>query len=146
MTSDQIKSPLRYPGSKAGLVDYFDDFIKQNLLVGVDFYEPYAGGASVSLGLLSRNLIRRTTLVERDPLIYAFWKCVKNYQERLCIEVQKLDVTLDTWKKFQKYLKPDVLQRYGLLKLAVAGLFFNRVNFSGIINTVTNWGNDAVIL
>jgi DNA adenine methylase len=83
--------------------------------------------------LLSRGVISRATLVERDPLIYAFWKCVKTQPEELCERVRRLSVSLHTWKRFQKYLAANALREHPLLDLGVAGLFFNRTNFSGII-------------
>ena len=63
-TTDLI-SPLRYPGSKYILADYFERTIHENLFTGCYFYEPYAGGASMSLCLLGREAISRATLVER---------------------------------------------------------------------------------
>jgi DNA adenine methylase len=129
-----LLSPLRYPGGKYILADYFETVINENLLTGCDFFEPYAGGASMSLCLLSRDVIRRATLVERDPLLYAFWKSVITRPDELCRKIEKLPVTLATWKWYhQRFLAPDVLKRYDLVQVGLAGLFFNRSNFSGII-------------
>lgn len=131
--NNDILSPLRYPGSKYVLADYFDTVVKENLLAGCHFYEPYAGGASISLCLLSRNTVDRATLLERDPLVYAFWKAVVQMPDELCRRIERLEVSLRTWKRFQKYASEDALARFELIDLAVAGLFFNRTNFSGII-------------
>lgn len=133
MAETDALSPLRYPGSKYALVDYFESLIRENLLTGCEFYEPFAGGASMTLALLSRGVISRGTLVERDPLVYAFWKCVASEPDALCRRVDRLAPSLASWKRFQRYLAPDALERYPLLDLGVAGLFFNRTNFSGII-------------
>jgi DNA adenine methylase len=134
MSGPDLSSPLRYPGGKNHLTDYFENIIKENLLLGAPLYEPYAGGASISLAMLSRGLVSKATLVELDPLIYSFWKCVKECPEDLCRTVESVHVNLETWKKFQKYLDPDAHNRYMCLDLGLAGLFFNRTNFSGIIN------------
>jgi len=128
-----LLSPFRYPGSKYVLADYFQSVIAENFLTGCHLYEPYAGGASLSLCLLSRGVISRATLVERDPLIYAFWKCVKTQPEELCKRIQQLTVSIPTWKRFRRYLAANALREYPLLDLGIAGLFFNRTNFSGII-------------
>jgi len=128
-----LLSPLRYPGSKHLLIDYFQTFLRANGIIQPHLFEPFAGGASLSLGLLARGVVDRVTLIERDPLVYAFWKCIKRCPDELCEKVWKLDVSLATWKKYQRYLAKDALARYKLLDLAVAGLFFNRANFSGII-------------
>lgn len=129
----ELQSPLRYPGSKQLLASYFEDTIEANFLRGANFYEPYAGGASVSLHLLARGSITRATLIEKDPLIYAFWKMVKQDPDSLCEELIRTPVTLESWKNFQKYLDKDALKKYGLLQCGLAGLFLNRTNFSGII-------------
>lgn len=129
----KLTSPLRYPGSKSGLVDYFAAVVKSNLLIGSDFYEVYAGGGSISLGLLEKELVSHATLVELDPLVYAFWRSVKENHEGLCRKLQAIEVSMKTWKAYQKYLVPDALNRFDLLDLGLAGLFFNRTNFSGII-------------
>src|SRR5437870_2006498 len=98
-----LLSPLRYLGSKAGLVDYVVTLINENVLTGCHFYECHAGGASLGLGLLSRGVIGALTLVEKDPLLYAFWKSVVRQPGHLCQKVRRIDVTLSTWKRFQKY-------------------------------------------
>ena len=126
-------SPLRYPGSKSNLADYFETFIKENLLLGAHLYEPYAGGASISLNMVARGLVAKATLIEKDPLVFSFWKCILENPEGLCEKVQKAKVTLETWKAFRKYLAPDALQRFPAMELGFAGLFFNRTCFSGII-------------
>jgi len=131
---DKFQSPLRYPGGKNALADYFEIVLKENLLIGSHLYEPYAGGASISLAMLSREVVAKATLVEKDPLIYAFWKCVRFEPDELCERIMKLSITVATWKKFQKYLDPQAAQIYPLIELAIAGLFFNRSNFSGIID------------
>jgi DNA adenine methylase len=128
-----IISPLRYPGSKQALVDYVESFLRANGFVGREWVEPCAGGASVALSLLGRDLVSRATIVEKDPLIYAFWKALKTDAAVLCEMVRELEVSLFTWQRFQKYRAPDALDRYSILELGLAGLFFNRANYSGII-------------
>src|ERR1700730_5477532 len=46
-----VLSPLRYPGGKRRLVPYVASAIRANGLEPDVFVEPFAGGASVSLGL-----------------------------------------------------------------------------------------------
>ena len=67
-------SPLRYPGSKAFLVNYIDSILKENHLEGCHFIEPYAGSAIISIELLKKGTIGDAVLVEKDPLIYCFWR------------------------------------------------------------------------
>lgn len=128
-------SPLRYPGGKALLSAYVSGVIEENLLSGCTFYEPYAGGASVSLDLLRLGFIDRAVLIERDPLVYAFWHSVFNETEALCSAIEACPVTLETWHALQPARAVDDPRRseYSLLQLGLAGLFFNRTNFSGIL-------------
>lgn len=128
-------SPLRYPGGKALLSAYVSGVLEENFLCGCTFYEPYAGGASVSLDLLRLGFIDRAVLVERDPLVYAFWWCVFNQPDELCVAVEACPVTLQTWRELQPTRCVDNPSKssYTLLQLGLAGLFFNRTNFSGIL-------------
>ena len=137
-----LLSPLRYPGSKHALVDYIEDFLRANSFVGREWVEPCAGGASVALSLLSRGLVTRATIVEKDPLIYAFWKSVKTDAAVLCQIVRELDVSVATWEQFQKYRCRDAAKRFPSIELGLAGLFFNRVNYSGILGAKPIGGMD----
>lgn len=130
---DTIMSPLRYPGSKQALIGYVETFLAANNLNQREWIEPCAGGASLTLSLVARGLVPRATIVERDPLIYAFWKCLKSEPAMLCELARELDVSIRTWRRFQKYRADDAVRQYPLMELALAGLFFNRVNYSGII-------------
>lgn len=128
-------SPLRYPGGKSLLSTYISGVLEENLLGGCTFYEPYAGGASVSLDLLRMGFIDKAVLIERDPLIYAFWHSVFNSTEELCKAIEACPVTLEMWHTLQptKLIDNPAESNYTILQLGLAGLFFNRTNFSGII-------------
>jgi DNA adenine methylase len=128
-------SPLRYPGGKSLLSTYVSGVLEENLLAGCTFYEPYAGGASVSLDLLRMGFVDRAVLIERDPLVFAFWHSVFNATEALCAAIEACPVTLETWHALHatKAVDDPTKTTYTLLQLGLAGLFFNRTNFSGII-------------
>ncbi|GED53190.1 DNA adenine methylase [Brevibacillus borstelensis] len=126
-------NPLRYPGAKRQLVPYISRLLESNNLLGSTFYEPYAGSAVVGLELLQKGLINKLILVEKDVLIYSFWKCVFSCAEELCNRIEETSIDIKTWIT----LKPlrDVKNPHdsNLLDLGFAGLFFNRTNFSGIL-------------
>jgi len=128
-------SPLRYPGGKALLAAYVSGVIEENLLGGCTLYEPYAGGASVSLELLHLGFIEKAVLIERDPLVYAFWWSVFNDTAALCDAIEVCDVSMETWRQLNPLREvSDTSQTdFTLLQLGIAGLFFNRTNFSGVI-------------
>jgi len=68
-----ITSPLRYPGSKRRLAKYIDKMIHANDLKPDLFVEVFAGGASLSLQLLESETVQQVGLIEKDPLVAAFW-------------------------------------------------------------------------
>lgn len=127
-------NPLRYPGSKAAFVDEFSEYIRLNGLAGRQIVEPYAGSASISLGLVLNGTASSAILFERDPLVYAFWYCVFYRTSELIDSITSLDISLRTWHEFDPLRKIDDIQDQDLLELGIAGLFFNRTNFSGVIH------------
>ena len=129
----KLVSPLRYPGGKADLCFYIEKFIDENQLEGCHIIEPYAGSAIISLDMLSRGKASKATLVEKDPLIYAFWHSVFWDTERLLAEIQRLGISVETWRNFQQYRKVENFDECSILEMGIAGLFFNRTNFSGIL-------------
>ncbi len=126
---------MRYPGGKGLLAPYIGGVIEENLLTGCTFYEPYAGGASVSLELLRLGFIGEAVLVEKDPLVFSFWHSVLHEEAALCAAIEACPVSLDTWKTLlpTRDVTDPFESSYSLLQLGLAGIFFNRTNFSGII-------------
>ena len=130
-----LKSPLRYPGGKANLADYVEGFLRNNLLTGSTFVEAFAGGAGLSLALLGRDLVKKCIWIEKDPLIYSLWACILNDTQNLIASIKETPVTLETWVRLQAHLEPESWNNFTLLENAIAGLFLNRMNFSGILHT-----------
>ena len=130
----ELINPLRYPGAKRLLAGYIDALLEANHLYGCTFFEPYAGSAAVGLALLQREHIQKLVLCEKDILLYAFWECVFQHTNDLCNRIENTDVTIDTWKQYLPFREMVTLDQADLLDLAYAGLFFNRTNFSGILN------------
>ncbi len=126
-------SPLRYPGSKAALVDYVSDVFLHNRLKITHFVEPYAGSAIVSIQLLQQNRVETATIIEKDILIYAFWESVFHHTNELLQCIETLPMTIETWHKFQPYRQAMRLDEFPTVDLGLACLFYNRANFSGIL-------------
>ena len=120
-------SPLRYPGAKRWMANYIKLSILQNPIYPELFVEPFAGGASVSISVLYEGLVDRIGLVDRDPLIAAFWKTLFFDTEWLVEQVLDAEVTLEKWD----YLKQK--QPCSIREQAFTCLFLNRTNFSGIL-------------
>jgi DNA adenine methylase len=129
----RIMSPLRYPGSKVRITEMLAGLLEQNLLVGSHLYEPFAGGSAVSLGLLGNGFTSSATWVERDPMIYAFWKMVQERPETLIDRMMSGKITLTAWRRMLPLRDIDKPTKTNLANLGYAGLFFNRTCFSGIV-------------
>jgi DNA adenine methylase len=129
MTS--IISPLRYPGSKRRLAKYIDQVLQDNELQPDLFVEPFAGGASVTLHLLQNDRVKQAGLIEKDPLVAAFWQIVFSKDEAdrtwLVDQVKEIEVTLKKWRELKGKVPEALRER------ALACLYLNRTSFSGIL-------------
>ena len=126
-------TPLRYPGGKSRLLGYVKEFLKSNGISPDIIVEPYAGSASISVGLLQRSIVHSAQICEKDPLIIAYWNAIKFHFEDFVESIKAVDVSMDTWFAFKKYLSEDAWKKFSATELALAFLFYNRTNYSGII-------------
>ena len=120
-------SPLRYPGSKRRLASYIEKALAVNEVQPSLYVEPFVGGASVALHLLSKGLVKRVILADQDPWIASFWQAVFWDTEWLIAKINETPVTLDEWEKLKQFQPQSVRQQ------AWACLFLNRTSFSGIL-------------
>jgi DNA adenine methylase len=136
----EFYSPLRYPGGKGKVSDYFKQIFKENLLYDGVYVEPYAGGASVALSLLFNEYASKIIINDIDRSIYAFWYSVLNRTDELCRMINDTKVSVDIWEE-QKCIQKQK-HRYGLLKVGFSTFFLNRTNRSGILNAGVIGGKD----
>lgn len=125
-------SPLRYPGGKTSLFEYFDQVIKTNKWYNVVYVEPYAGGAGAALSLLFLEKVDSIVINDLDPAIYAFWHSVVNETKSFIEMIKQRPATVREWRK-QKDIYKDY-KNYSQLELGFATFFLNRTNHSGILN------------
>lgn len=124
-------SPLRYPGGKAKLFDFFSDLIRHNDLLGCSYCEPYAGGAGLALKLLSAGLVERVELNDLDEAIWAFWFSALHYNRDLQERAANATLTIDEWYRQREIWRAkDIADP---LTLGFAAFYLNRTNRSGII-------------
>ena len=126
-------TPLRYPGGKSWLFEYVSAFLEFHDIHLGTVVEPFAGSASISVGLLKNKLADEAYICEKDPLISSFWDVALTANDELIENVRRLSVSISTWKKFKKYLRPDAVTRFSTMELATAFVFYNRTNYSGIL-------------
>jgi DNA adenine methylase len=70
-------SPLRYPGGKSWLIPLVRTWIKTlEHPHGLNFVEPFAGGANVGLAMLLDGRVKHLYLADIDPDVSAFWNAV----------------------------------------------------------------------
>ncbi|MBI9047769.1 MAG: DNA adenine methylase [Anaerolineaceae bacterium] len=120
-------SPLRYPGSKRGLIDYIKEALEINAVEPALYVEPFVGGGSVAINLLHENLVNQAILVDLDPWITSFWQTVFFDSDWLINQVQNIDVTLENWNIYKHSNPADIREQ------AITCLFLNRTSFSGIL-------------
>lgn len=124
-------SPLRYPGGKRKLANFIKLIFHTNTLVGSEYVEPYAGGASVALSLLYEEYVKQIFINDIDLSIFAFWHSVLNDTENLCRLIRDTPISVDEWER-QRRIQFD--KGESLLKIGFSTFFLNRTNRSGIIS------------
>ena len=142
-------SPLRYPGGKTRLASFLAQAVDRNFGGNekVALVEPYAGGAGASLSLLFAGKVNEIVINDLHRAIYTFWKIATSDTDYLIQEIEKVEVSIDEWKK-QKKVYGTSEDEY---KLAFATLFLNRTNRSGIMDggpiggmgQISEWKIDA---
>lgn len=124
-------SPLRYPGGKTKLTEYVKALFRHNNLMGGDYVEPYAGGASIALELVIQEFAAHVHINDLDPSVWAFWHSVLNDAEALCERISNVPVTMESWfeqKEVQKNKNNSTS-----IDLGFSTFFLNRTNRSGIL-------------
>jgi len=124
-------TPLRYPGGKRKLANFFKIIIKKNRLSDGHYIELYAGGAAVALELLFDEFVSHIHINDLDRAIYAFWYTALYETGELCERIQNVNVTMDEWYR-QREIQEQA-DNIPLLTLGFSTFFLNRTNRSGII-------------
>lgn len=123
-------SPLRYPGGKGKVANFLKLVLIRNSLVGIDYVEPYAGGASIALTLLFEDYVSNAHINDLNSGVYQFWRLVLDDPDSLCRKIRAARLTMDEWnRQKQTYADPSSTHE----DLAFATFFLNRTNRSGII-------------
>lgn len=131
MSTLRYYSPLRYPGGKGKISGYIKLLLEQNLLLDGDYFEPYAGGASVAIDLLTNEYVSSIHINDIDKSIYSFWYSILNYTDRFCEKINNIELTIDEWRK-QKEVQQHK-NKHSIFDLGFSTFFLNRTNRSGIL-------------
>ncbi|MEN3537432.1 DNA adenine methylase [Microbispora sp. ZYX-F-249] len=123
-------SPLRYPGGKAALADFFAEIISSQGTRITTFVEPFAGGAGAALRLLYTGRIKQLLLNDANPGIAAFWRSVFWHTDELNERLRSCELSIDAWHHYRAVYDDPLSSE---IELAFATLYLNRTNRSGIL-------------
>ncbi|HEY5235693.1 MAG TPA: DNA adenine methylase [Rhabdochlamydiaceae bacterium] len=133
-------TPLRYPGGKTSLFQYFDEIIKSNGWHDVKYIEPYAGGAGAALSLLLLEKVGSIVINDYDRAIYAFWKAITQETDAFINLIESVPLSINQWEKQKAIYKNP--RDHNILDLGFATFFLNRTNRSGVLNAGPIGGKD----
>ncbi len=133
-------TPLRYPGGKTSLFEFFDQVIKTNGWCDVVYIEPYAGGAGAALSLLLLEKVDSIVINDYDPAIHAFWKSIIKETDAFINLIESMPLTITQWERQKTVYKNP--HDHSTLDLGFATFFLNRTNRSGVLNAGPIGGKD----
>jgi DNA adenine methylase len=124
-------TPLRYPGGKSKLANFMKEVFRLNDLIGGQYVEAYAGGASIALHLLFSDYASHIHINDLDRSVYSFWFAAVNETEDLCRLIRDTPVNMKHWRQ-QRAIQQEP-NNHSRLELGFSTFFLNRTNHSGII-------------
>jgi DNA adenine methylase len=124
-------SPLRYPGGKAQMVNFIKILILENDLVGVEYCEPYAGGASVALSLLFEDYVSAIHVNDLNQAVHDFWYSILNATDAFCELIERTPLDITEWRRQREIVRSTYADP---LSRGFAAFYLNRTNRSGIIS------------
>lgn len=123
-------SPLRYPGGKSLMTNFFVDLFRINGLQEIVYAEPYAGGAGAAINLLLNGHVNEIIINDANIGIYSFWSALVTESDRFIQTINTIPVTLEEWHKQRAVLLSSNKPSF---ELGVATFFMSRTNRSGVI-------------
>lgn len=135
-----LYTPLRYPGGKTSLFEFFRKTINEHEWTDLTYIEPYAGGAGAALSLLILDEVSSIVINDHDPAIHAFWRAVTEMSRDFIKKIEDTPLTVAEWEKQKQIYK--AADASDPLKLGFATFYLNRTNRSGILNAGPVGGKD----
>lgn len=131
MASGTFHSPLRYPGGKAVLADFFKSVIEVNNIQNGVYCEAYCGGAGAALTLLFDKSVDRIILNDADYHIFCFWNAILENTDELIERINEVSITVEEWR--HQKLVYENYNDFEAIDVAFSTFFLNRCNRAGII-------------
>jgi DNA adenine methylase len=126
-------SPLRYPGGKASLADFFENAIGALGLTKPAYVEPYAGGAGAGLDLLYRGVVGHVVINDLDRSIYSCWDSMLHETEDFLRRLENTPLSVDEWKRQREVYRRRDEKGLDRRDLGFATFYLNRTNRSGVL-------------
>lgn len=121
-------SPFRYPGGKTWLIPRARKWLRSLPQTPAEFYEPFAGGASIGLTAAFENLAAHITLVEKDAAVAAVWQTILSEEAQwLAQKILDFSFTLPCIEAELSRSSPTTRER------AFQTILRNRINHGGIL-------------
>jgi len=124
-------SPLRYPGGKSCLSEYFKNLLSKNSISNCTYVEPFAGGAGAAMKLLLLEEVDRIIINDLDQSIYAFWWAILKKGNQFIDKIRTISVNIKEWSNQKNILSN---KRSTLFDRGFAAFYLNRTNRSGILD------------
>jgi DNA adenine methylase len=142
----KLKTIFRYPGGKTKLSGQIVSLIQKmrNDMTtdNFTFVDVFAGGGSVSIGVMNALPSTKIVINDMDQYLCAFWKimCSKESIDKLIDYVLKYkNPTVEDFKNLREEAKKEDVD---IAMLAFLSIFFNRTTFSGIFASGPIGGHD----
>lgn len=126
-------SPLRYPGGKATLANFFESTINALGLDKPTYIEPYAGGAGAGLELLLKDVVGMVVINDLDPAIHACWKAMLKDSDAFLKLLERTPLTIDEWKEQREIYRRRHDADVDETALGFATFYLNRTSRSGVL-------------
>jgi len=127
--SHNFFSPLRYPGGKSCLSEFFANVLSKKSIDGF-YIEPYAGGAGAALELLFHERVDKIVINDFDRSIYAIWHSILKNPSVLIKKINDSELTIKEWKLIKEL---STNKKTKLIDLGYRTFYLNRTNRSGIV-------------
>lgn len=126
-------SPLRYPGGKAPLADFFESAIDALGLSKPTYVEPYAGGAGAGLALLYKGVVGCVVINDLDRSIFTVWESMLHRTDEFLQRLEDTPLTVDEWLRQREVYRQRDVDGLDPLDLGFATFYLNRTNRSGVL-------------
>lgn len=113
------------------MANFLKLLIIKNDLAGIDYVEPYAGGASVALSLLYEEYVDSIHINDYNVGVYAFWILATRDPDYLCSRIRDVPLDVDEWRRQREVYRDLSADRRDV---GFATFYLNRTNRSGIVS------------